>query len=350
LQKLRTTKNLPGWTVIKEIAERALKAFCGNAHASGIRLSSRRSCLHDVELMALWKTTGPEGLHKDSQPIDDGTLARMFSPTPGPTGLYTLPKVPSNSAQAVAQSTFGIRINDASKINADNWVKKINSSDGLDDYFKPQIQSKDPMIYLKNPKNFIVPRNVIEKVWLKDWLSAFTGGDWEMTTGFLDISADNSKGPVITFVHTPDLSSGDSIDGFTKHTMTGTFHALADVSIEMGITLTDGATLVSKRKKLIVIASRIALSLGGKSAKPFVLDDTELVSTWFHEIACHAGENTEGIPDIHGDAHVELCAKDIDAMFGPSKVVTQVFGEIDSFFKSSAPSKPGAPSKKPGSP
>jgi hypothetical protein len=302
--------------------------------------------------MSLWKTTGPEGLHKDSQPIDDGTLARMFSPTPGPTGLYTLPKVPSNSAQAVAQSTFGIRINDASKISADDWVKKITSSDGLDDYFKPQIQSKDPMIYLKDPKNFIVPRNVIQKSWLKDWLSAFMGGDWEMTTGLVNISVvkGDAKGPVITFVHTPDLSSGDSIDGLTQHTMSGTFHALADVSIEMGITLPDGATLASRRRKLIVIASRIALTLGGKSAKPFVLDDTELVSTWFHEIACHAGENTEGIPDIHGDAHVELCAKDIDDMFGKSNIVAQVFAEIDNFLKPSTPSKPGAPSKKPGSP
>jgi hypothetical protein len=300
--------------------------------------------------MALWKTTSPEGLHKDGQPIDDGTLARMFSPTPGPIGLYAYPKVPGQSAQAIAQPTLGIRINDASKISADDWVKKINSSDAVDDYFKPQIQSQDPMIFLKNPKKFLIPKNVIEKVWLKDWLSAFTVGDWEMTTGLLDISVDkgDAKGPIIKTLHTPDLSSGDSVDGFTQHTMTGNFRSISAASFEMGITLPDGATLASKRKKLIVITNRIALSLGGKSKKTFNIDEPELLSTWFHEIACHAGENTEGIPDIHGDAHVDLCAKEIDAMFPSSSVLSQVFLEIDNFLKSSTASKPGDPQKKPG--
>jgi hypothetical protein len=302
--------------------------------------------------MAHWKTAGPEGLHTDSLPIDDGTLARLFSPTPGPTGLYAYPKVPTNSAQAIAQPRFGIRINEASKISADEWVKKINSSDAVDDYFKPQIRSQDPMIFLKNPKNFLVPRNVIEKVWLKDWLAAFTVGDWEMTTGSLDISVDkgDAKGPVIKTVHTPDLSSGDSLDGFSLHTMTGKFGSTSSALIEMGITLPDGATLASKRAKLIVITNRITLSLGGKSPKTFDIDDPELLGTWFHEIACHAGENTEGIPDIHGDTHVELCAKDIDAMFPTSPVISKVFLEMDNFVKSTANSKPVAPLKKPGSP
>jgi hypothetical protein len=169
---------------------------------------------------------------------------------------------------------------------------------------------------------------------------------------FLDISVDkgDAKGPIIKSVHTPDLSSGDSIDGLTQHAMAGSFRSLATASIEMGITLPDGATLASRRTKLIVIASRIALSLGGKSKKNFNIDDPELVSTWFHEIACHAGENTEGIPDVHGDEHVDLCAKEIDGMFPKSPVVSQVFLEIDNFVKSSSPSNPGAPSKKPGSP
>jgi len=302
--------------------------------------------------MALWKTAGPEGLHKDGQPIDDGTLARIFSPTPGPIGLYTLPQVPGQSAQPVAQQKFGIRINEASKISADDWVKKINSSDAVDDYFKTQIHSQDRMIFLTNPKKFIMPKNVIEKVWLTDWLSAFMFADWELTTGLLDISVDKNdpKGNVIKTVHTPDLSSGEKIDGFSQHTMSGNFPSMAKASFEMGVTLPDGATLGSKRKKLIVIASRIALSLAGQSKKTVDIDDPELIGTWFHEIACHAGENTEGIPDIHGDPHVELCAKDIDGMFPSSPVLTQLFAQMDNFLKSSPPTKPPAPPKKPGTP
>jgi hypothetical protein len=302
--------------------------------------------------MALWKTAGPEGLHQVHQPIDDGTLARMFSPTPGPIGLYVHPKGQAQSAPVAASPKFGIRINEASKISAGDWVAKINSSNDVDDYFKPQIKSQDRLIFLTDPKKFVYPKNVIEKIWLKDWLSAFMFADWEMTTGSLDMSVSkgDAQGPIIKTVHTADLSTGDSLDGFTQHTMTGTFRSSQAATIEMGITLPDGATLASKRTKLIVITNRIVLTLADKPKKTFNVDDPELLGTWFHEIACHAGENSEGIPDIHGDPHVELCAKDIDAMFPKSPILTQVFAEADNFLKSSPPVKAAPPAKKPGKP
>lgn len=308
--------------------------------------------------MALWKTPGPEGLDKDRPSVDEGTLARLFSPIPGPVGLYIFPKVSTPSAQVATPPKFGIRINEASQISADDWVKKINSSNDVDDYFKPQIQSQDRMIFVTDPKRFKTPKNVIQKIWLVDWLSAFMFAEWEMTTGFLDISVNkgDAKGPSIKIVHKPDLSSGDSIDGFSQHTMTSEFRSTASAQVEVGITLPDGATLSSKRKKLIVIASRISLSLGDKTPKPFKMDDSELLKTWFHEIACHAGENTEGNPDIHGDVHVDSCAADIDAMFPSTSILSKVFLETDAFLKASAPSKPsppsnpGAPLKKPGTP
>ena len=108
--------------------------------------------------------------------------------------------------------------------------------------------------------------------------------EWEMTTGFLDISVNegDAKGPSIKIVHRPDLSSGDSIDGFTQHTMTKEFRSTAAASIEMGITLPDGATLASKQRKLIVVASRIGFKLGDKIKKTLDIDDPELIKTWFH--------------------------------------------------------------------
>ena len=300
--------------------------------------------------MALWKTPGPEGFQKDSPPIDEGTLARILTPAPGPLGLNVKPKVPARSAQAAVPPRFGIRINEASQISADDWVKKINSSNDVDDYFKPQIRSQDRIIFLTDPRHFHQPDNVIQKIWLVDWLSAFMFAEWEMTTGFLDISVNkgDAKGPSIKIVHRPDLSSGDSIDGFTQHTMTEEFRSTAAASIEMGITLPDGATLASKRRKLIVVASRIDLSLGDKIKKTFAIDDPELIKTWFHEIACHAGENIEGIPDTHGDVHVDTCAKDIDTMFPSSTILSKVSLEVDAFLKATTPLKPSAPAKPSG--
>ena len=282
--------------------------------------------------MALSRTPGPEGLRQDSWPIDPGTLARIPSPRPGPIGLRIKPSV-LMLPNAAAPSQFGITVHQESKISAQDWVKKINGSDDVYDFFKEQIKSKGNLIYVTNPKKFKVPTNVIPKDWLADWLSAFTVQEWEMTTGCLDISVAkaDSTGPLITIVHNPDLSSGETIEGFTKYTMTVKSRDTKSVSFERGNTLPTGVALKTRRK-LIVVANRIALTLGDK-IKRFNFEDSELLEVWFHEIACHAGRNTNGKPDTHGDKEVESFASDIEAMFPKSTTVSKAFVEIQSFLK-----------------
>jgi len=280
--------------------------------------------------MALSRTPDPGGLR--SQAIDSGTLARMPSPPPGSTGLEI--KLPVLMVPKVAAPhQLGIAVHQASQISAQDWVKKINDSDDVPDYFKEQIKSKGNVVYVTNPKKFKVPTNVIPKDWLSDWLSAFMVEEWEMTTGSLDFSVKkgDSAGPFITVVHNPDLSSGETIDGFTKYTMTVTSRGTKSVSIERGNTLPTGVTLKTGRK-LIAVANRIALSLGDKT-KIFKFEDSELLEVWFHEIACHAGRNTNGKPDVHGDKDVESCASDIAAMFPKPTTVSKVFVEIQGFLK-----------------
>ena len=280
--------------------------------------------------MALSRTPDPGGLR--SQAIDSGTLARMPSPPPGSTGLGI--KLPVLMVPKVAAPhQLGIAVHQASQISAQDWVKKINDSDDVPDYFKEQIKSKGNVIYVTNPKKFKVPTNVIPKDWLSDWLSAFIVEEWEMTTGSLDFSVKkgDSAGPLITVVHNPDLSSGETIDGFTKYTMTVTSRGTKSVALERGNTLPTGVTLKTGRK-LIAVANRIALSLGDKT-KIFKFEDSELLEVWFHEIACHAGRNTNGKPDVHGDKDVESCASDIGAMFPKPTTVSKVFVEIEGFLK-----------------
>ncbi len=256
----------------------------------------------------------------------------MPSPPPGPIGLRIVPKV-LMVPKAAAPSQLGIAIHRESQISAQDWVKKINDSDDVPDYFKEQIKSKGNVIYVPNPKKFKVPTNVISKDWLSDWLSAFTVEEWEMTTGCLDFSVKkgDSAGPFITIVHNPDLSSGETVDGFTKYTMTVNSRTTNSVSIERGNTLPTGVTLKSGRK-VIVVANRIALSLGDK-VKTFKFEDYELLEVWFHEIACHAGRNSIGKPDIHGDKEVNSYANDILAMFPKATTVSKVFVEIEDFLK-----------------
>jgi hypothetical protein len=251
---------------------------------------------------------------------------------PGPIGLQIHPKVPT-TPQAAASHQLGITIHQASQITAQDWVKKIHDSDDVPDYFKEQIKSKGNVIYVTNPKKFKVPTNVIEKDWLEDWLSAFSAEEWEMTTGSLDISVKkgDSAGPLIRIIHNPDISSGETIDGFTKYTMTVTSRDTKSIEFERGNTLPTGIALKSGRKA-IAVANRIALSLGDKT-KTFKFEDSELLEVWFHEIACHAGRNTDGKPDVHGDKQVDSYAKDIEAMFPKATTVSKAFVEIQGFLK-----------------
>jgi hypothetical protein len=199
--------------------------------------------------------------------------------------------------------------------------------------------AKGNIIILKNPLNFKIPKNIIEKTWRTDFLSVFVtdshadNKDWEMTTGCLDITVKkgDSSESAITVVHNPDLSNGESVSDFTKHTMTVKTRSVDNLSFEKGNTLPTGVKLKSKRK-LIAIANRVALRLDGK-VEMFLFNDDELVETWFHEIACHAGRNAQGLPDTHNDKTVNSYTTEIKEMFPETKTIPTVGAVIKEFLK-----------------
>jgi hypothetical protein len=114
--------------------------------------------------------------------------------------------------------------------------------------------------------------------------------------------------------------------------MTATARSMKDLVIEQGNTLPTGVTLSSGRK-FIAIANRIALKLGNKVTM-FMFDDDELLEVLFHETACHAGRNTQGLSDTHGDAVVDQCAKDINGEFNsPRTTLPKIVNAINAFLK-----------------
>ncbi len=282
--------------------------------------------------MAGAKVPRPEGTYSYGQAIDLGTLARTHAPLPGPIRLYAGDTGPQAQPSAQAQKSspkLGISVPKSSKISAADWVSKIKACDDVPDYFKEQIKTKDGIIFVTNPKRFAYPKNVIAKDWLDDWLSAFTVEEWEMTTGSLEISVKRGD-PKPQGELNPDLSSGDKIDGLTKWAGL-TMGAHDKFAVEYGNTFTGGVTLGSGRSKLIVITNRVTLKLGDKIPKHFTVTDSELVNTWFHEIACHAGPDTAGTDSVHGNAKVDACAADINRTISKRVTTNKIFDEIDSF-------------------
>ena len=132
----------------------------------------------------------------------------------------------------------------------------------------------------------------------------------------------------------PDLSKGESVDGFTKHTMTSTGDTTKDVSIERGNTLPKGISLKSGRQS-IVVANRISLKLGS-TVKKYTFNDDELVEVWFHEIAAHAGRISQGHAGTHGKngrKPADVTARDIESMFPKTETVPKVRDAIKDFLK-----------------
>jgi hypothetical protein len=289
----------------------------------------------------------PEGSDEHGQTIDSGTLARAQSPFPGPIGLFAGPVHPQGKSKTPAPKAppspkFTIEVHDKSKITAEEWLKKIKDCDDVPDYFKAQIDAKDPLIYVPHAHDgFLVPNNVIPKDWLSDWLSAFLGEEWEMTTGNLDITVKKGgrTGPEIAGVLNPDLSDGASISGYTKHVgLTEKGTSTKDFKVEYGDTISNGVTLPSGRKKLIVVADRVTLHLD--KITTIDVTDSELVNTWFHEIACHAGRVTRGEESVHGNADVNRCVLDINEMISKKVTTGKIAAAIDDFLKPSKPTHP----------
>lgn len=282
------------------------------------------------------RSRGPIGLLEESLVMGRGVLARTDLSNASPIGLLVGPgilmQVKSTLTKSKA-SRMGILVHSQSQISAEEWVQKIKASNSIPDHYQAQIKWKQRTVYVTNPKRFRIPNDVIKKEWVNDWLSAFTNTDWEITTGCLDfvVEKGTSSLPDITITHNPDLSNGELVDGYTKSTMTQKSHHTHSLSIERGNTLPTGVSLKSGRKA-ILIANRIALKLGNL-VKTFKFTDEELVEVWFHEIAAHAGRNSQGLSDTHGDKTVDRYGRDIRDMFGKTTTVPKLLLEVEKYLR-----------------
>jgi hypothetical protein len=216
------------------------------------------------------------------------------------------------------------------------------ASDDVPDLFKKHIKAKDNLIFLSDIKRFQWPDDRLPNAWFPHWLYAFKVGEWEITTGSLEISVKkgDTKGPFLIGEIKPDLSSGESIEGLTVAAgLIIKSRSLDDFKVEYGDTMSSGTKLIrmganlNSGRKLIVISTKVVLSLENKIKQNFDLTDSDLLNTWFHEIGCHAGRDSEHKPSNHGDPDVEECVKDIDKTIPDRVTVDKIFAEINGFLK-----------------
>ena len=242
----------------------------------------------------------------------------------------------------------GLTVNSKSEISGPQWIKKIRSSEHVPDHFKKQLHWRKNCI--TTPVNFSFPKNVIKKPWLTDWLSAFYG-DWETSTCQLEITVETpaeivkrqeksgaTTGLKITVEVVPHLSATESIGRWhrleqTWHKMVGkdAFHLTRGwtfpSSVAQGKGARTGVSLKSGRG-IVLVATRLNLK-SGKTSLKFQFQDSEKLEVFFHELACHAGRETQGLVDTHGNVTVDAWAADIERMFPKSTTFRKVVDTIN---------------------
>jgi hypothetical protein len=248
-----------------------------------------------------------------------------------------------------SQYSEGITVNPKSEITGPKWIKIIQSSNDIPDYYK-KIYWRRNRITVK--KRFEIPSGVIRKIWETDFLSGFVGG-WEISTHHLDVKAETLDEMIkrqrkragkllreIAIKFIPHLSEGEKLGTLVRVKLSGN-----KLSNKKELHVTDGWTIPSGKpskpgnilragvslksgRGLISVCTRINLKVGLKITK-FKYNDSELLETFFHEIACHAGRINQGVPDTHGNTRVDTSAADIHSMFPKYSTVDKLFKAIN---------------------
>jgi hypothetical protein len=260
----------------------------------------------------------------------------------------------------------GIKINQASEISAGSLLGKIsNCHPYVESYFAKHLAVKDPYIYLTDPA-FKTPKNHIPKSWIKYWQAAFLKGDWEMTTGSLEITVKkgtvkkgDSYDPLPSYECKPDLPDGESIDDYwVDHSLKSKKgEDMRAAGIEFGVNVErdkhlglEGGVHLKSDRNLFMVVNRGNLHLGTR-VEPIHVKNKDFVMIWFHEIACHSGRISAGLAGdkiSHGDQDVDAAAQDIledmfkyrpklkgDSSESDEGPTTNIWNAIDNFVLSS---------------
>lgn len=232
----------------------------------------------------------------------------------------------------------GISVNPASEITGAEWARMVKASTDLPDFIEDQLGWSNGS--LTTPEKFKVPKDTREREWLPDYLAAFAGGEWELSTCHLEVSAQgDSSNQRITAVVVPHLSKDEQLGRATP--LKDSWHDFKDVVITFGWTFptfhkpSQTGALLKSLRGLVLVANRVVLTLG-TAVQTLKVEEPQMVATLLHEIAVHAGRGTRHLPDLHGDETVERLTKEINEEFkkpGENSVKYRSYDLIEQFYK-----------------
>jgi hypothetical protein len=224
----------------------------------------------------------------------------------------------------------------------------LRASTDLPDFITNQVRWMNGS--LTAAEKFKVPTDTIAREWLPDYLAAFKGGGWELSTCHLEVTArGDSSSQQITVTVKPHLSNDERLGRATP--VKDTYTKYQEVVLTFGWTFpmyharSETGALLKSNRGLILVANRILLTLGS-SPQSLRIGESEMVETLIHETAVHAGRANQGLSDLHGDETVERRTREIDDEFkkpASNATKSRVYELIEQFYKKETKKEPTKP-------
>jgi hypothetical protein len=247
-----------------------------------------------------------------------------------------------------------ILIHRSSTLSAETLLRMIKGNKNFPGFLKPHLSVAGNRIQMR-PKAPATPPDTFS-TYLQPFHHAFVAREWELTTADSTISiqlkADEALvlkngQPTREYIQpiTPHLAKGELIgEWFESSPGERSFtpwrieqHDRTRSMVIFGWTLGKHLTSELRSKRgLIILVSRMRVIDSQGRTHHFIPTDDEIVETFMHEIAAHAGLMSQGKPGTHGTQPTEFIADEIARFFRrqgsevvPKATATAIFQLLD---------------------
>jgi RHS repeat-associated protein len=234
------------------------------------------------------------------------------------------------------QQPAGLSISPESKISASEFLKMIQGSSKIPKWMKDTFVVRGNKIFVK--ETFALPRGVTAAAiptWFKEAALAINSGQWHLTTGAANVS---NASMFVNEKLQGDYEKGDEPAGGTRHegvmvgetleSMSGGsrlgLRKMSDENAAGGLRRRP-ATDTTPGEGLIVVANRFR-DPGGQQPDVARSNDA-ILETFFHELAAHAGQISQGLPSDHGPTDWQIAPITTPDVL--AKAVHDFFGNAD---------------------
>ena len=258
----------------------------------------------------------------------------------------------------------GVAVNPASKISAKQWAALIQRNPHVPAAVRSHVRARGALV--TGPTAIAQPKDIIPLDWPEDLAAVFASTDWEITTAEERFELlQGGKALQVSRTIRLDLQSGEDGPGFLVKAGPGeTFwspdarplnetYDFGNAAVLFGETFSNAAvdrkarkdeasvkTQLASGRALIFVVNRFVVrgvrprpdgvrpaatgAPGFQTQRTIVTSDDDLVLTFLHELAMHAGRMLLGKVALHDHPQLEESLAIVEGFFGKTRTQGEV--------------------------